>query len=279
IPLHHESLARAIELNGVAVDKNLSAFEWGRYLAHHGLQSVPLAGGKRTARHENLISMPESTESLVKRLEQHLTRYQNNRYAQRFTQAVARIRDTERKLGIRNDILTQAVARNLAKLMSYKDEYEVARLYTDPAYFDKLREQFEGEPGRDYALHVHLAPPAFSKKDKKGHLIKKKYGPWVLKAFVVLARLKSLRGTALDPFGRTAERRAERALVENYFDLLDEFNHSLNETNYDAAVQLAVLPDDIRGYGHIKEANMEKAAIRRTQLLQMYRRAVLSKAA
>lgn len=128
---------------------------------------MPLGNSKRTARHENLINMPESTDTLIKRLEQHLVKYQNERYAQRFTQAVARIRETEKERGFSGHILTEAVARNLAKLMSYKDEYEVARLYTDPAYLDKLREQFEGEPGRDYALHVHLAPPAFSKKIKR----------------------------------------------------------------------------------------------------------------
>ncbi|AHG63318.1 indolepyruvate ferredoxin oxidoreductase family protein [Advenella mimigardefordensis] len=279
IPLHHESLERAIELNGVAIEKNLAAFEWGRYLAHHGLQSIPLGNSKRTARHENLISMPESIDTLIKRLEQHLTNYQNSRYAQRFTQAVARIRETEKAGGFGGHTLTEAVARNLAKLMSYKDEYEVARLYTEPAYFDQLRAQFEGEPGRDYALHVHLAPPAFSKKDKKGHLIKKKYGPWMMQAFRLLARFKSLRATALDPFGRTEERRAERALIDEYFALLDEINQSLSDTNYDAAVALARLPDDIRGYGHVKEANMQKAAARRVQLLEAYRRTALSKAA
>lgn len=273
IPLSYESLMRAIELNGVMVENNRTAFEWGRAAAHLGAAALmPQDAASSTG--AQVISMPETLDAIVERHRLWLTGYQNAAYAQRYLTAVERVRAAESGLAGHNALrLTRAVAINLAKLMAYKDEYEVARLYTDTAFMDKLRAQFEGEPGKDYQLHFHLAPPVLSKKNDKGELIKRRYGPWMLSAFKVLARLKGLRGTPLDIFGKTQERQEERQLVSNYFDLIDEFTRSLTEQNLAAAIELASLPGDIRGFGHIKERNMRAAAVRRQQLTENYRQA------
>jgi indolepyruvate ferredoxin oxidoreductase len=223
--------------------------------------------------------MPEPLDALIERNVKWLADYQNAAYGRRYLDAVNRIRERESQLrdggatDARSLRLTRSVARNLAKLMAYKDEYEVARLYVDPAFTQKLREQFEGEPGKDYQVHFHLAPPLLSKRNDKGELVKQKYGPWMMSAFKVLAKLKGLRGTALDLFGRTEERRHERALIREYFDLLDEFGRTLTEDRLAVALELANLPDDIRGFGHIKERNMKAAQARRATLLDSYRNA------
>jgi len=271
IPLSREALVRAIELNGVMVDKNLAAFEWGRATAHLGAQAVmpQKAGAPAAAR---IIPMPETLDQIVARNQQWLTEYQNARYAKRYATAVERIRAREASLQPGNaNRLTRAVAVNLAKLMAYKDEYEVARLYTDPAFTAGLREQFDGEPGKDYTLTFHLAPPLLARKNEKGQLIKRSYGPWMLSAFRVLAKLKGLRGSPLDIFGKTEERRMERQLIADYIDLVNELADSVTEKNLAVAIELARLPDDIRGFGHVKEANVQAAQARRSELLASYR--------
>src|SRR5690606_7593273 len=149
---------------------------------------------------------------------------------------------------------------------AYKDEYEVARLYSDGVFLDKIAARFEG----DYRLHFHLAPPVLARRDSQGRLVKRSYGPWMLKAFRVLAAMRFLRGTSLDPFGRTAERRAERALVEAYFDTVHRLLGKLKKSNLDLAVQIARLPEEIRGYGHIKEASMERARKQHEDLMTTY---------
>ncbi|CAG2158961.1 indolepyruvate ferredoxin oxidoreductase family protein [Cupriavidus numazuensis] len=270
IPLLRDSLVRAIELNGVSVEKNRLAFEWGRYLAHHGEAAVKAL--LPTPRREQVVAMPQTLDNLIRKREAMLTDYQNAAYAGRYRDAVERVRAAEQKLGAgRKLALTEAVARNLAKLMAYKDEYEVARLYTDPAFLDKLRTQFEGEPGRDYQLNFWLAPPMFAKTDDKGRMLKRRFGPRTMTAFRLLARLKGLRGTALDVFGKTAERRAERQLVADYLAMVDEFAQSLSVERIDTAMALATLPDDIRGFGHVKEASLHAAQARREGLLAQYR--------
>ncbi|MFW7343015.1 indolepyruvate ferredoxin oxidoreductase family protein [Pollutimonas sp. H1-120] len=271
IPLSYESLLRAIELNGVMVEKNLSAFEWGRAAAHHGPDAIAPDLGK-TDKAAQVIAMPETLDAVIERGVQWLTAYQNPAYARRYALAVERVRAKEAGLASGKGMrLTRAVAGNLAKLMAYKDEYEVARLYTDPAFTQKLRTQFEGEPGKDYQLHFHLAPPLLAKRNDKGELVKKKYGPWVMTVFKALARMKGLRGTALDVFGRSAERRQERALVQDYLALTQEFDASLTDGNLAVAIELANLPQDIRGFGHVKERNLQAAQARRAQLLDSYR--------
>ncbi|NYT86382.1 indolepyruvate ferredoxin oxidoreductase family protein [Pollutimonas harenae] len=267
IPLSHESLTRAIELNGIMIEKNLAAFEWGRAAAHLGEQVIMPA--QAPAR---VLKLPETLDNTIERNTRWLTDYQNAAYADRYREAIDKIRVREAALPTARGMhLTQAVARNLAKLMAYKDEYEVARLYIDPAFTDKLRAQFEGEPGKDYQLHFHLAPPLLAKKNERGELIKQQYGPWVMSVFKLLARMKGLRGTALDIFGKTHERRQERKLIDDYFQFVDELLNSLTDQNLAAAIELARLPEDIRGFGHIKESNMKQAEARRLQLLDAYR--------
>jgi indolepyruvate ferredoxin oxidoreductase len=273
VPLRHESLVRAIELNAVQVEKNLAAFEWGRRAAHdleavrrladaqHGVQEAP---GKVIALHT-----PKALDALIDKRLDYLAKYQNTAYAARYGRLVAEVRAKEAALGSGDGQypLTEAVAKNLHKLMAYKDEYEVARLYADPVFLDKVKNSFEG----DWKIKMHLAPPSFSKKDAHGHLVKKQYGPWMMSAMRVLAKLKFLRGTALDPFGRTEERKMERALIGEYEALVRELIGGLTAQNLQLAVELANLPDSMRGYGHIKDNNVKAAKIKWNALLARWR--------
>jgi indolepyruvate ferredoxin oxidoreductase len=164
--------------------------------------------------------------------------------------------------------LAEAAARALFKVMAYKDEYEVARLYAESDFRHRVAEQFEG----DYTLKFHLAPPLLGNRDPQtGHLQKRDFGPWMLKAFGVLAKLRFLRGTAFDIFGRTPERRAERALLAEYRARLDEICAGLVAANHAVAVELAAVPMEIRGYGHIKDAALEKARARSEALAAQFR--------
>jgi indolepyruvate ferredoxin oxidoreductase len=279
VPLAYESLMRAIELNNVAVEKNRRAFDYGRYLAHHGVDSLGAAKVSVKAV-PVVLHMPESLDTIVAHRTGLLTAYQNGAYAQRYQDAVARMRKREQSTSDGKRLpVTMAVARNLAKLMAYKDEYEVARLYAAPAFLDKLRTQFDGEPGKDYKLHFHLAPPLLAGRDAEGQPVKRRYGPWMMPAFRVLSRLKGLRGTVFDPFGRTEERRAERRLVDEYFELVAELSNTLTSENVEAALKLANLPDQIRGYGRVKEKAMTAAALERERLLAEYRGAAAAVAA
>jgi indolepyruvate ferredoxin oxidoreductase len=276
VPLRHESLVRAIELNAVQVEKNLAAFEWGRHAAHdldgltrfvkgqsHGVSEAQ-GSSKIIALHT-----PKSLDGLIKKRIAYLVDYQNEAYAARYGRLVAQVRSAEASIGIGDGqyALTEAVARNLHKLMAYKDEYEVARLYADPAFIERLKGSFEG----DWKVKFHLAPPMFSKKDAHGHLIKKQYGPWVLSAMKVLAKMKFLRGTALDVFGKTEERKMERALIEDYEALVKEVIGGLTVDKLPLAIELANLPDSMRGYGHVKDNNVNAARIKWNALLARWR--------
>ncbi|CAB5511320.1 hypothetical protein LMG26857_00607 [Achromobacter anxifer] len=266
LPLSRDSLRRAIELNGVSVEKNLAAFELGRQAAYHGADALKPAPQAR------VVAMPESLDGHIKRLADHVRAYQDEAYAARFKAAVDAVRVREASLPDPQRFeVTLAVARNLAKLMTYKDEYEVARLYVDPPFKARLREQFEGEPGRDYQLRYHLAPPALARRDARDRLRKRVYGPWMALAFRALAPMKRLRGTWLDLFGKTAERRMERQLAADYLALAEEFSRTLDAANRDAALELAALPDAIRGYGHVKEQSVERARQQQAALWQRYR--------
>jgi indolepyruvate ferredoxin oxidoreductase len=254
IPLGLESLMRAIELNGVAVEQNKTAFEWGRRAAHDG------AAVQRALNPGQVIAFtPRQTQSLdtmvAKRVE-FLTAYQNAAYAERYAAFVDKVRLAEtHAVGGDATPLAQAVARYLFKLMAYKDEYEVARLHSDGSFRAKIEAQFEG----DFSLHYHLAPPLWARKNDKGELQKRKFGPAMGLAFKVLARLKGLRGTALDVFGYTAERREERALVQEYQDAVAAMLPTLNAGNRDAALAFARVPEQIRGFGHVKARHLAAA--------------------
>ena len=257
IPLGEAAINRAIELNGVAVEANQQAFLWGRRAA------VDLEKVQKTALPAQpvVVQMPQRLDALVARRVKFLTEYQNARYAQRYADFVDRVRAAEEKLGA-GDALARAVAKYLFKLMAYKDEYEVARLYASGDFGKQLKATFEG----DYEVSFNLAPPLFSKRDAKGHLVKKRYGAWMWKAFRLLAKFRFLRGTALDPFGKTAERRMERELIEDYRASLEKALTRLDKENLPLVLELANLPEHIRGYGHVKDEHLLKARARWTEL-------------
>ena len=168
---------------------------------------------------------------------------------------------------LKSSKLTEAVARYLFKLMAYKDEYEVARLHTDKAFLAKIASQFEG----DYKLRYHLAPPMIAKKNDKGELVKQPFGPWMLTGFKLLTKLKGLRGTAFDVFGKTEERKIERALIGEYRECISELLVGLKAANLAQAVEIARIPEDIRGYGHVKERHLAPARAKWATLMAQWR--------
>jgi indolepyruvate ferredoxin oxidoreductase len=268
IPLGQAALERAIELNGQQVTHNLAAFAWGRRAAVSLSEVQALIGTASIVEMKRPVS---ELEALVTVRTKFLTQYQNARYAAQYKELVDKVAQAERAATGTTRLAT-AVARYYFKLMAYKDEYEVARLYSDGEFLNKINAQFEG----DWKLNFYLAPPLLAKRDAQGHLVKRAFGPGMLKAFTLLARLRFLRGTALDLFGYTAERCAERELIREYRDTLTTILSKLNRGNLDAAVALASLPEEVSGYGHIKEEAMAKAAQQRVQLLRQFSAAVVS---
>jgi indolepyruvate ferredoxin oxidoreductase len=263
VPLAHDSIAAAIQLNGVAIDANLRTFKWGRIAAVNP-NLVETAAGPTT----QAIAEPkrESLGDLVERFSAELTAYQDERYAARFRELVDTAVRAEAPVAMGSGF-AEAVARGFYKLLAYKDEYEVARLYTDEAFMTDLQSKFE--PG--FRLRFHLAPPAFARRDRvTGHLRKSSFGPWMMPAFRLLARLRWLRGTPFDPFGRTQERREERALIAEYEETIRHVARSLSAFNRDVAMEIARVPHDIRGYGHVKEKKLGAAKTKRAALLKRF---------
>ncbi|GAA0759796.1 indolepyruvate ferredoxin oxidoreductase family protein [Ideonella azotifigens] len=269
IPLTHASLMRAMELNAVQIDNNKAAFEWGRRCAHDLAEVQSLYTAAQVIQ---FVKKP-SVEELVKRRVEFLSAYQNEAYAAQYSAFVDHVRQAEAPLS--STRLTEAVARYLFKLMAYKDEYEVARLHTDAAFTNKIATMFEG----DVKLVHHLAPPLFSKKNDHGELIKQRFGPWVRKAFGTLRHLKALRGTAFDPFGHTEERRTERALIGEYRECIEELLRGLNAQTLPSAIEIARIPEDIRGYGHVKAKHLAAARKKWDELMARWRQGGLAKAA
>jgi indolepyruvate ferredoxin oxidoreductase len=260
IPVSRAALLRAIELNGVQVDNNKAAFEWGRRCAHD-LASVQAL--YQAAQVIDFVRKPSLAEVVARRVE-FLSAYQNAAYAQDYQAFVERVRAAEAPLG--KTVLTDAVARSLFKLMAYKDEYEVARLHTDTGFAEKVGAMFEG----DYKLVHHLAPPLLSRTNDKGELVKRPFGPWVRSAFGVLAKLKGLRGTALDLFGYTEERRSERALIAEYRSTVERLVGALDAGNHSLAVEIARLPEQIKGFGHVKARHLAAVRPKWTALMQQW---------
>ncbi|HXR57915.1 MAG TPA: DUF6537 domain-containing protein, partial [Burkholderiales bacterium] len=261
VPLSRESLERAIELNGVAVEFNRRSFLWGRRAA------VDLERVRRIAAPADVIPLAQrfsrSLEDIVERRVKLLSAYQNDAYAARYRALVEKVQKKERDV-TGTATLAEAVARYYAKLMAYKDEYEVARLYTDGEFLKEIESAFEG----DYRLVYHLAPPLLAKPDPRtGEPKKMRFGPWMRAGFKLLARLKGLRGTALDLFGHTEERRAERALVREYEQTVEQLLGVLSRDNHALALEVASLPEEIRGYGHIKAKSIAAARAKREALL------------
>jgi indolepyruvate ferredoxin oxidoreductase len=245
IPMHRESLVRAIELNEVAVQNNLIAFEWGRHAAHH----LDVLMQKIQPAQTIQFKKRESLDDLMKNRIARLSDYQDAAYAQRYARFIDRVKAAEAPLG--KTLLSETVARQLYKLMAYKDEYEVARLHTQTKFLERIQDSFEG----DFKVHYHLAPPLLAKRNAKGELVKQKFGPMVLTAFKMLAKLKGLRGTPFDVFGYTRERQNERALVGEYMQHVEHVLASLTQDTHTNAVKVAQVAENIKGFGHVKERN------------------------
>ena len=260
IPLTRESILRAMALNDVQVQNNQDAFEWGRHAAHDE------AAVQRILAPSQVIEFKkrESLDTLIERRVAFLTDYQNAAYAQNYLAFLMHVQKVESTLG--KTSLTESVARYLFKLMAYKDEYEVARLHTDTAFLSRVNGMFEG----NFTLNYHLAPPLTSKTNEKGELIKQKFGPFMLTGFKVLSTLKFLRGTALDVFGRTHERQMERALIEEYKNSLSIVLGQLSAENHALALELARLPEQIKGFGHVKERNVKAARMQWSALMAKF---------
>jgi indolepyruvate ferredoxin oxidoreductase len=266
IPLGESAIAQAIELNGAAVESNKKAFEWGRRAAVD-LTAVERAATPPEARPESQ-RLSESLEEMIRRRRDFLVAYQNEAYAQRYTDFVQKVRDAEGARIPGSTQLASMVARYLFKLMAYKDEYEVARLYTNTDFLKRVEAQFEG----DYKINLHMAPPMLSENDPTtGEPMKTTFGPWMLTAMRVLAKFKGLRGTALDIFGYTAERRQERALIDQYRSTVEELLSGLEAKRIDLAAEIASIPEFIRGYGPVKERHLKDAKAREAELLAHWR--------
>ncbi len=270
IPLSARAIERAIELNEVSIESNLAAFLWGRRAAVDLFQVEQLAAPPKALAPARIMST--TLDELIARRVDFLADYQNDAWAARYRALVDRAREAEMRIAApANDSpeampLTAAVARAFYRLMSYKDEYEVARLYTTGEFERAVREQFDGE----IRMRFHLAPPLLSKRNERGELVKRPWGPWIFTAFRLLARLRGLRGTALDPFGYTEERRMERKLIDDYEAMIRDLLAGLDFERRDLAVTLASFPDQIRGFGHVKERNVKTALAARDSALQRW---------
>ena len=266
VPVSDAAILRAIELNRTAVEFNQRAFRWGRRASvdRDFVASRATPAGAEPETHH----LSETLDEAIARRVAFLTRYQNAAYAARYASWVGRVRAAETAALEGSAALANTVARALFKLMAYKDEYEVARLHADTEFLKRIGEQFEG----DYTLKFHLAPPLTADRDPKtGHLEKREYGPWMLAVFRVLARLRGLRGTPFDVFGRTEERRAERVAITEYQSWLKEIVAGLTADNHATAVELASLPFEVRGFGHVKEGNRQRAAVKAEGLIARFR--------
>jgi indolepyruvate ferredoxin oxidoreductase len=256
VPLQLASLRRAIELNEVAVANNLLAFGWGRIAA---ARPEAVDGLLRPAQ-PIVLHKRETLDEVIAQRAEFLTDYQNAGYAADYKAFVERVRQAEQ--AVDKSGLALVVARELYRLMAYKDEYEVARLHTQTGFIERISAQFEG----DFQIHHHLAPPLLAKTDAQGRLVKGKYGSWVRTAFALLARMKSLRGTALDVFGYTEERKGERALMVQYRQIIEGLLASLTTDNHAKAVEVARVAELIKGYGHVKARNVDAAQAKWRQL-------------
>ncbi len=266
IPLEQSSIEKAMEINGLSVEGNKLAFLWGRRTAHDGkrvseLTSSIVAGF-------GLKDPPEGLDELIQHRADVLRDYQNKSYVQRYLHLVERVRTLEIDRVPGSTEFTEAVASYYFKLLAYKDEYEVARLYTNGDFMQKIKGRFEG----DYKLKLHLAPPLFSSRDAhSGEPVKTAYGAWILSAMNLLARFKFLRGTAFDPFGKTAERKMERRLIEEYEQTIEELLRGLSKKNHALAVEIARIPEQIRGYDLVKQKHVESAKSQKNELLNEFR--------
>jgi indolepyruvate ferredoxin oxidoreductase len=268
LPVSAAAIERAIMLNGEAVDMNHAAFRWGRRAAIDLAAVEALAKPAPDAR-DPARTLSTSLADIIARRVEFLTAYQDAAYAARYRRRVDAARAAEAARAPGRSGLAEAVARYLFKLMAYKDEYEVARLYADPGFVRQVKNEVDGDNLR---FTFHLAPPLLARRNKvTGEPHKISFGPWMLTVFRYMAKLKFLRGTVLDPFGYTAERKIERQLVRDYETLLDELLAKLAPDNHDLAVGLAAIPEKIRGFGHVKLRHLTAAKADEAALLEQFR--------
>jgi indolepyruvate ferredoxin oxidoreductase len=284
VPLALESITRAIELNGAAVAMNTQAFAWGRMAAHDPAAvqraafppaATPAADTATALAFRGEGRVAQTLEETLAIREAFLTEYQDAAYARDYRDFVEHVRQVERERTPAFTGLAEAVARYLFKLMAYKDEYEVARLYSTGDFAAQAQRVFE-DGG---TLHLNLAPPMFSKRDSRGHLVKREFGPWMFGAMRLLRRFKFLRGGAFDPFGRSAERRMERQLITDYRATVESLLAELALANHALAVEIARIPEQIRGFGHVKEAHLAKAKAQEAVLLARWPQVAVERAA
>ncbi|MBW7837239.1 MAG: indolepyruvate ferredoxin oxidoreductase family protein [Sphingomonadales bacterium] len=266
VPISEEAILKAIELNGVSVTANHSAFRWGRFAAAdpHGFRRHVYGNDEEPGE-----PAPQTFEEMLGERQLFLADYQSRRYGRAFRRFVDDVTAREEAMLPGSRVLSTVVARNLFKLMAYKDEYEVARLYTDGRFQDELRRTFRG----DITLRFNLAPPLLARHDKlTGHLQKREFGWWLYPVFTHLAKFRFLRGTPFDPFGYTAERRAERTLIVEYKKLVQQILEGLTPQRLAQAVEIAERADKIRGFGHIKEAAIAEYRKDIEKLLSAYQK-------
>jgi indolepyruvate ferredoxin oxidoreductase len=268
LPLSAEAIEKAIEMNGEAVQMNVAAFRYGRRAAVDPAALEALVKPAPELANDSL-KLSQSFAETVNRRVAFLTAYQSARYARRYRRWVEKIQSAEASKAPGECALSEAVARYLFKLMAYKDEYEVARLYTDTAFVERVKSTFDGDNLRFEFL---MAPPLFARRDKAtGEPKKMSFGPWLLGVLRVLKKFKVLRGTPLDPFGYSEERRTERRLIAEYERLLTEIIERLTPDNHASAVELASLPEKIRGFGPVKQRHLAAAQAEETALREQFR--------
>ncbi|HXD45351.1 MAG TPA: indolepyruvate ferredoxin oxidoreductase family protein [Pseudolabrys sp.] len=267
LPVSGEAIEKAIEMNGEAVKMNIAAFRYGRRAAVDPGAVQALVAPAPQEQNDSL-KLSESLEETVARREAFLAAYQSRRYARRYRALVDKVRAAEAAAVPGKSELAEAAARYLFKLMAYKDEYEVARLYSDTGFVDRIKAQFDG----DLRFEFHLAPPLLAKTDPRtGEPKKMSFGPWMLTAFRVLSKFKFLRGTALDPFGHSHERRTERQLIADYEALIETVLAGLSPANHATAVALASIPEKIRGFGPVKQRHLAAAKAEESALREQFK--------
>jgi indolepyruvate ferredoxin oxidoreductase len=268
LPLSADAVERAIEMNGEAVAMNIAAFRYGRRAAvdSRGLEALIKP---RPQEQNDSLRLSQSFADTVNRRVEFLTAYQNADYASRYRIWVEKARTVEAEKAPGHCGLAEAVAHYLFKLMAYKDEYEVARLYSETSFLDRVRSTFDGDKLR---FEFHLAPPLLARRNPEtGEPKKMSFGPWILKGFALLAKFRFLRGTVFDLFGYTAERKTERRLISDYEQLLEELLERLTPANHHVAVALATIPEKIRGYGLVKQRHLAAAKAEEAVLQEEFR--------
>jgi indolepyruvate ferredoxin oxidoreductase len=266
LPLSAAAIEQAIEVNGVSIKMNKEAFRLGR------LAVVDIARLEAMMKGQDAAVAPKTLDAMtldeiIAYRSRLLADYQDEAYAEKYRKLVGQVRDAALNGGY-GEALPRAVAINYAKLLAYKDEYEVARLYADPAFLKQVYGTFDGDRLR---LRFHLAPPLLALRNKSTGLPRKMtFGPWMVGVFKLLARLKFLRGSLFDPFGHTRERRAERRLISDYEAMLETLMAKLTAENHHIAVGLASVPEKIRGYGHVKMRHLEAAKSEEAALLEQF---------